>query len=39
MRQRLASLSPVDAMNELLTIMKSAKSNQELIDRVAKQLA
>ncbi len=36
LRHRLASLPPVDAMNELLNLMKNAKTNQDLIDRIAK---
>jgi transcription termination factor Rho len=33
-RRQLARLSPVEAMNELLTLMRQTRSNEELIEKV-----
>ncbi len=33
-RKRLADMSPVDAMNEMLAVMKKTESNEELVNQV-----
>jgi len=38
MRKRLADTNPVDAMNEILAVMKKTKTNEELLKQVRERL-
>jgi len=38
-RRQLARLSPVEAMNELLTLMRQTRSNEELVEKVLRSRA